>query len=430
MPNNDEEFDVTVNANDHETDWSHLADNELHQIPTVEGRIAERGRRRRAAIQQVFEDTKIEDVSEAPRSYDKVLRRIDALSMGQAMRGAGTHRFIAAPGGVVAFERKTGRAVGHLTWDRSSGGIDVMHVDNDSLNMGLTAMGLLKSGWETARRTQTAGPTKTSAMSDYSFAMTSMLFPEYIQEQHSDRFANHRQVDPDTGRDFGYKISDTHNRNEQQRLSNQHDYDRISSALRGSIPSTPSPAAIADDDYRSVEFTAERITGRNRSSSVIRNDESPETTLHVDPYENQSPQQVLQRSVSSPTTPSTRGFHVGTEEEYPRMAINGEHEGCVHCDGNSIIRLHPSLSEDEIQGADDIRTDAELRSQFNNSGHTRAWTSEHHSDASVSLRDNQVGETGVVNLIRDGDNEDRVSQIFLSVSCAGRPERPARTRDF
>jgi hypothetical protein len=427
MPNNNEEFDVTVNANDHETDWSHLADNELHQIPTVEGRTAEKGRRRRAAIQQVFEDTRIENLSEAPRAYDKVLRRIDAVSMGQAMRGAGTHRFIAAPGGVVAFERKTGRAVGHLTWSRTDGGIDVMHVDNDSLNMGLTAMGLLKSGWEAARRTQTAGPTKTSSMSDYSFALTSMLFPEYIQEEHSGRLEQHRQVDPDTGRDFGYKISNTSNRNEQRRLVNQGDYDRMSSALRGTIPGTPSAASIAANNYNSFEFNAGRITGRGQRNSVIRNDESLETTLHVDPHENQSPQQVLQRSVANPTT---RGFHVGTEEEYPNMATGNEHAGCVHCDGNSIIRLHPSLSEDELSNADDIRTDRDLRSQFLNSGNTRAWTSEHHSDASVRLRDDQVGDAGIVNLIRDGDDEDRVSDVFLSVSCAGRPAPRVRTRDF
>jgi len=427
MPNNNEEFDVTVNVNDHETDWNHLADSELHQIPDREERWREKGRRRRAAVAQVFEDTKIENLSEAPRAYDKVLRRIDAVSMGQAMRGAGTHRFIAAPGGVVAFERKTGRAVGHLTWNRNDGGIDVMHVDNDSLNMGLTAMGLLKSGWEAARRTQTAGPTKTSSMSDYSFSLTSMLFPEYIQQEHGDRLERHRQVDPDTGRDFGYKISNTSNRNDQRRLANQNDYDRISNALRGSIPVASTVSGGTPDDYNSFEFNAGRITGQGQRNSVIRNDESSEMTLRVDPHEGQSPQQVLQRSVANPTT---RGWHVGTEEIYPRMATGSEHEGCVHCDGNSIIRLHPSLSEGELNRADDIRTDDDLRSQFNNSGDTRTWTSEHHSDASVRLRDDQVGNAGILNLIRDGDDEDRVNDIFLSVPCAGRPAPRVRTRDF
>jgi hypothetical protein len=427
MPDNNEDFDVTVNANDHETDWSHLADSELHQIPTFKERVAESGRRRRLAVQQVFEDTKFENLSEAPRAYDKVLRRIDAVSMGQAMRGAGTHRFIAAPGGVVAFERKTGRAVGHLQWNRNDGGIDVMHVDNDSLNMGLTAMGLLKAGWEAARRTQTAGPTKTSSMSDYSFSMTSMLFPEYIQEEHGHRYERQRQVDPDTGRDFGYKISDTHNRNEQRRLANQGDYDRISNALRGSIPGASTDSGGISNDYNSFEFNAGRITGQGQRHSVIRNDESSEMTLRVDPHEGQSPQQVLQRSVANPTT---RGWHVGTEEEYPNMATGNEHAGCTHCDGNSIIRLHPSLSEDELSSADDIRTDGDLRSQFENSGNTRTWTSEHHSDASVTLRDDQVGNAGILNLIRDGDDEDNVSDIFLSVPCAGRPAPRLRTRDF
>jgi hypothetical protein len=264
-------------------------------------------------------------------------------------------------------------------------------------------------------------------MSDYSFSLTSMLFPEYIQQEHSDRLESRRRVDPDTGRDFGYKISDTHNRDEQRRLVNQGDYDRISNALRGSIPGTPSAASIAADDYNSFAFNAGRITGRNERNSVIRTDDGEETTLHVDPHEGQSPQQVLQRSVANPTT---RGWHVGTEEIYPRMATGSEHEGCVHCDGNSIIRLHPSLSESELSRADDIRTDDDLSSQFNNSSDTRTWTSEHHSDASVRLRDDQVGNTGILNLIRDGDDEDRVNDIFLSVPCAGRPAPRVRTRDF
>jgi hypothetical protein len=425
MPNNDEEFDTAVNANDHVTDWNHLADSELHQIPDRDERVREKARRRRAAVAQVFEDTKIEDLSEAPRSYDKVLRRIDAISMGQAMRGAGTHRFIAAPGGVVAFERKTGRAVGHLQWNRNDGGIDVMHVDNDSLNMGLTAMGLLKAGWEAARRTRTAGPTKTSSMSNYSFALTSMLFPEYIQEQHRDRYEAGRRVDPDTGRDFGFKIpADAHR--DQNRLANQNDYDRISNALRSSLPG----AVRTDDqsdDYNSFAFNAGRMTGRSRGNSVVRTDQNSETTVRFDPEAEQSPQQVLQRSVANPTT---RGWHVGTEEVVPRSGANSEHEGCAHCDGNAIIRLHPSLSEDELSRADDIRTDGDLRNEFENSGNTRTWTSEHHSSASVTLRDDQVGNTGMLNLIRDGDDEDNVNDVFLSVPCAGRPAPRVRTRDF
>jgi hypothetical protein len=181
-------------------------------------------------------------------------------------------------------------------------------------------------------------------------------------------------------------------------------------------------------DYNSFAFNAGRITGRNQRNSVVRTDQNSEINLHVEPEEaEQSPQQVLQRSVANPTT---SGWHVGTEEIHPRMATGSEHVGCDHCYGNSFIRLHPYLSEDELSRADDIRTDLDLRNQFANSGNTRTWTSEHHSDASVTLRDDEIRHTGIVNLIRDGDDEDNVSDIFLSVPCAGRPAPRLRTRDF
>lgn len=438
----DEEFDRRVREAEQPGSltpsprWSHLGDDELHKITEqyidpregTDERSRERSRRIRAATQRVFDETRIDDLSETPWLHDTVLRRLHAITQGQSNRGAGTHRFIATNGLVVAQERSTGRTVGRLSWYPNNGDIQGMYEENDSVNMGMTAMGMLDEAWRHAKRTGTAGPTSTTSMTDFSFALKNKLYPEFTEETEDRR----RRLTNNAGT---FQIT---SKRGESRLSQLGVVRSLGESLATNLARPQRRQISRDNDPVAVA----RNIGLNLSSQDSGNPFNEEYAIHdnyseapaVVPNSGQVSDTTRRRyagyisasnngiSTSLENALNGRSAQVGvvetTSEFHPSHPAH--FSGCRTCGGNGNVVLSTTLSDEEQSHVEEASA-SDIRSLLADSDATRTWvTSPHYMERNGSItgvRDSQLARIGQIRVVRHDDA--RPSSIHLAVPCAG-----------